>query len=353
MKTGRAVIGANYGDEGKGLVTDYLANKGGDVVVRFNGGCQAGHTVVTPDGQRHVFSHFGSGTFLGLPTYLSEDFIVNPALLKKELACLHTLGIDPQLYVNLHALVTTPWDMNEGQDFEKRVQHGSCGMGLYQTMFRNQTVPLSVGDLLAGASHLAVSRVADYYDIPVDNIGIGLFLNDCKAFAQTAIPTNDLTKWNDIIFEGAQGLLLSQDNVWRMPHLTPSYCGMRNVRKLAWQAGIDRVEPYYVSRTYMTRHGNGPLVWEDPGMKFKDNTNTRNQWQGKLRQAPLNGYSMIKRIHTDHEKPNLVLTHCDQRSPEGLATPERISGKRVLYSYGPTRNDVTEYMRPVQKTGTG
>ena len=60
----KAIIGANYGDEGKGLATDYLTGPD-SLVVRFNGGAQAGHTVCTPSGQRHVFSHIGAGSFRG------------------------------------------------------------------------------------------------------------------------------------------------------------------------------------------------------------------------------------------------------------------------------------------------
>lgn len=82
----RAVIGASFGDEGKGLVTDYLcAIQGAGIVVRFNGGAQAGHTVVTPDGLRHVHHHFGSGTLWGTPTFLSQFFIVNPIAFLAEL----------------------------------------------------------------------------------------------------------------------------------------------------------------------------------------------------------------------------------------------------------------------------
>ena len=81
----RAVIGSNFGDEGKGLVVDYLCKTGGEVVVRFNGGAQAGHTVVTPEGLRHVFRHFGSGTLYGVPTFLSQFFIVNPIIFFHEL----------------------------------------------------------------------------------------------------------------------------------------------------------------------------------------------------------------------------------------------------------------------------
>ena len=85
------VIGANYGDEGKGLATDYLASQGTkSLVVRFNGGAQAGHTVVTPDGCRHVFHHFGSGVFAEADTFLSKFFIVNPILFRTEFE--ETLG---------------------------------------------------------------------------------------------------------------------------------------------------------------------------------------------------------------------------------------------------------------------
>ena len=80
-----AVIGAGYGDEGKGLFTDYFANQHNDsIICRSNGGAQAGHTVVTPNGIRHVFSHLGAGSFSDKPTFLSEHFICNPLLFKKE-----------------------------------------------------------------------------------------------------------------------------------------------------------------------------------------------------------------------------------------------------------------------------
>ena len=63
----KAVIGAGYGDEGKGLLTDFLAAETKDtIVVRSNGGAQAGHSVVTDDGLRHVFHHIGPGALAGV-----------------------------------------------------------------------------------------------------------------------------------------------------------------------------------------------------------------------------------------------------------------------------------------------
>ena len=89
MSNVKVIIGANYGDEGKGLMTDYFAAEAKRkeefcLVVMGNGGAQRGHTVSTPEGIRHVFHHFGSGTFSGVRTYFPEYFIVNPMVFKKE-----------------------------------------------------------------------------------------------------------------------------------------------------------------------------------------------------------------------------------------------------------------------------
>ena len=117
MHHAHVVIGANYGDEGKGLMTDYLVKKhNAEVVVRFNGGAQAGHTVVTPDGQRHVFSHFGSGTLAGARTFLSKHFVANPILFLKEKKVLEELSPTKKLHnrfmwVDPSVMITTPYDM--------------------------------------------------------------------------------------------------------------------------------------------------------------------------------------------------------------------------------------------------
>ena len=95
----RIVIGANYGDEGKGLMTDYFAAQGAEqgkrvLVVTSNGGAQRGHTVTLPDGRRHVFHHFGSGTFAGADTFLCRNFILNPILYEEERSVLEKSGED-------------------------------------------------------------------------------------------------------------------------------------------------------------------------------------------------------------------------------------------------------------------
>ena len=85
----KAVIGANFGDEGKGLTTNYFAEQFNNqnkkcIVVCTNGGAQRGHTVCLPSGLRHVFHHFGSGTFQNADTLFPYEFIINPMQFKKE-----------------------------------------------------------------------------------------------------------------------------------------------------------------------------------------------------------------------------------------------------------------------------
>ena len=72
MKDIKIVIGANFGDEGKGLMVDYFSQKPNSIVVCSNGGAQRGHTVTTPNGIRHIFHHFGSGVLNLSLIHISE-----------------------------------------------------------------------------------------------------------------------------------------------------------------------------------------------------------------------------------------------------------------------------------------
>ena len=80
------VIGLGFGDEGKGLVTNYLSSPS-SLVCRFSGGHQAGHTVIE-NGKRHVFSNYGAGPLKGAPTYWSQFCTFEPIGFLKERAIL-------------------------------------------------------------------------------------------------------------------------------------------------------------------------------------------------------------------------------------------------------------------------
>ncbi len=342
----RVVIGANFGDEGKGIVTDYLCAQGGaGVVVRFNGGAQAGHTVVTPEGERHVFSHFGSGTFCDVPTYLSSFFVCNPILFFLEREKLIALGFHPEVYAHPDCLVTTFMDMiiNQVKETARGAnRHGSCGVGVHETMQRSRVPELKItmSDIWNGGKRLPaqLEEICNKYaryrtgapcDVAYQDKAIANFIDCCNDFAQIVQPLG-MAQCKDPVFEGAQGLLLDQNRKEFFPHVTHSNTGMKNVEVLCAQAGITQKEIYYVSRTYLTRHGAGPLPGEDPSMSFEDETNKAHPFQGRLRFAPLDVGALLKRCEADACPYNLVLTHCDQLAPPC---------KAGLYFSGPTRND--------------
>ena len=124
MKTAKIVIGSNFGDEGKGSMTDYFANEAKEqnkscLVVCHNGGSQKGHTVISPSGLRHVFHHFGSGNFVEADTYLASEYIVNPIIFNKELSELKRKDIVTKCYVNKDCKLATPFDMMVNQIVEE------------------------------------------------------------------------------------------------------------------------------------------------------------------------------------------------------------------------------------------
>jgi adenylosuccinate synthase len=344
----QAVVGANWGDEGKGLVVDWLCSKGDvGVVVRFNGGAQAGHTVVTPGGDRHVFRSIGSGSFYGVPTFLSSFVSVNPIAFFLELKQLAALKVTPEVYASPECLVTTFADViinRRVEDARGKGRHGSCGMGIGETVDRSQLPELKItmADIYSQANlESKLAEICDKYALFRTGKVINeprmaeSFLKACKALPEH-MPPAGIGQCKDPVFEGAQGLLLDQGNKEYFPHVSRSYTGLKNVRILCAQAGIETIEPYYVTRTYLTRHGAGPLPGEDPKLSYPDDTNVAGDYQGPLRFAPLNPKELIGRIYRDADKlpVKTVVTHRDQL--------ELADFKSDFSSYGPTRDDVRE-----------
>jgi len=397
MKTAYSVIGAGFGDEGKGLTTDYYAAKfaGNALVVRYNGGAQAGHTVTTPEGRRHVFSHFGSGSFTGAPTFLSRFFVCNPLLFMKELALLQNAGVAPKVLVDATAPVTTPYDMMINQIIEESrgaARHGSCGMGFGETIERCEAgnPALFYADLANPAAlkqklntirqdwvpqrlaRLGVQNIPAVWQDRIHADGVlQKFIDDTAAFLSIAKPAaHDFLAATTatIIFEGAQGLLLDQTR-GTFPHVTRSNTGIKNILALAADAGVDSIDATYITRAYLTRHGAGPLTGELPAAPYagiEDKTNITNTYQGSLRFAHLDIAHLQKTIAADLEDKNsrtslrlgLMVSCLDQldattqymddgklseTTPEGLVAvlKQRIAPDFTLTSRGPSRATIT------------
>jgi adenylosuccinate synthase len=333
----QAVIGAAYGDEGKGRTVDALvANAQRDGlhpwVVRFNSGAQAGHTVVTPDGRRHVFHQVGSGAFLGAPTYLGAEVVLNPWLLEVELEALANVGIPtPHLLADPCAPVSVPWDAMINQALEHARgsgRHGSCGVGFGETVERSQdpcfalrgvdlTTEARVRERLRAIRQEYVPHRLEQVGLPSD--ALGAWLDNAALidrFVADALFLGRRLEWcaplvlasqDALVFEGAQGLRLDQD-LGEFPYVTRSHTGLPGIARMARQAKLCDacpLEVHYVTRAYATRHGAGPLPDElaaAPAPGFSDITNVPNPYQGTLRFAHLDPGMLRKDIRHDQER---------------------------------------------------
>lgn len=345
-----AVIGANFGDCGKGLIVDYLCGEERpDLVVRYCGGAQAGHTVVTPTGQRHVFHHIGSGSFCNIPTFLSKYFLVNPLQFIKEVNDPTTPNIYSRIYVHPDALVTTPFDMLINQAWErKQGRYASCGIGINETMQRSKypEFVLTVKNMLN--TNIITNIFTTYIpmriqelnlDLTIDSYWIDVYCKHAVRFLNEYALITSKPHVKNIIFEGAQGLLLDQNSSY-FPFVTHANTGSKNVREMCDEWGITDIELTYVTRSYLTRHGMGPLPNEQPLPDWlKDDTNVMHEFQGPLRYAPMDD-QLAERIAKDADGLpfNVAVTHLDQYD----VLPSLPFGVKYR-AYGPTCNDVNNY----------
>ena len=305
MSNAFIVVGLGYGDEGKGTIVDYLTRQhGAHTVIRFNGGAQAAHNVITPDGLHHTFAQFGSGTLAGAHTYLSRYMIINPFDFYLEAQHLKYLGItDPYSLVSFspEALVTTPLHIAANQIREefRSGKHGTCGKGIGETQFiynvLGDTVAVKVKDLYqAGVVESKLNRLSefycetlaeDFYNQHGKTIDIAKSYQDFQKlitiredkYVRSLIDTG-----HTVIFEGAQGILLDQD-VGFHPHTTWSHTTSRNARILADDA--DDLLVIGVTRAYSTRHGEGPF-FEGLTAVLDEQHNSHEGLQGRFRHGP-------------------------------------------------------------------
>lgn len=314
----KAVIGKNFGDEGKGLATDFLCLSGTkNLVVRANGGAQSGHTVETGT-KRFVFHELSSGSFRGADTYWAATYHPDLYKLSEEIEEFEAVsGFAPKIFVSPEAGITTVLDVLLNMAFETargEGRHGSCGMGIYETELRERAgYKITVGDLInsdetwlinklseirnnyvsrrLNEEKITVAGMGEYGElIEDDNIVINYtktVYNNLKFIEPVESERELFQKYEQIIFENGQGLLLDSECKRFYPNVTGSRTGLVNIVLILKNVGEKLDEVLYVSRSYVTRHGAGELPCECvasdiPGL-ITDVTNLPNEWQGKLR----------------------------------------------------------------------
>lgn len=315
-----AVIGKNFGDEGKGFTCSRLASSlKNALIIKHNGGGQAGHTVEDPKGKwRFIHHQIGAGAEYHVPTLFAESFMPDLFQLGKEVKEFTELfGFQPILYSEKNARVTTIDDvlLNMGAELARgENRHGSCGMGIEECVQRNaagygitveELARWSKQDLLdrlkqirkeyaeRRAKILKIYPSNPYYEMLNNETVLENFVIEVKENVKLLKLVDADRKWLEkfqhLIFETGQGLLLDQDYEDYAPHLTSSKTGIHNPAVFLEKRGLFLDEAIYVTRPYVTRHGNGPLPCEVdpselPGVG-EDLTNRPNKWQGTLRYA--------------------------------------------------------------------
>lgn len=346
------VLGMGFGDEGKGLTTSFLCDQvKRPLVVRFSGGHQAGHTVVT-NGIRHVFSSFGSGTLQGVPTYWSRYCTFYPKAFLNEYKALGKKGVEPYFCVNPLAPMTTPYDVEFNRRAEEKLRHGSVGAGFGATIQRQEAYyKLFVQDLMfKDIMFQKLKNIAKYYSgIQVD---LDLFMSEAEeAYKLINICPDEILKTYDPIFEGSQGIMLDQDFGF-FPNVTRSNTTSRNALELhPW---LRQSAVYYVTRSYQTRHGNGYMTNEKK-LALKNNkleTNKSNKYQGHFRTGNLDVNLLKYAIQCDDNfsrgmAKNLVVTCLDQLEidVDRLVDDLDCSFENVYISRGPETKDLVYYKK--------
>ena len=315
-----AVIGKNFGDEGKGLAVASLSRVlGKPLIIKHNGGAQAGHTVEDAAAAwRFVHHQIGAGAEYGAPTLFAEHFMPDLYQLGKEVADFTQLfDFAPLLYSEKTARVTTIDDvlLNMGAEAARGdARHGSCGMGIDECVQRNRAGHgITVEEVAAWnetellqrlrelrtrytkerAAVLGIDRENPYFELLRNDTVLQNYVAEVKVNIGllTLVDANPdwLLQFEQLIFESGQGLLLDEDHEAYAPHLTSSKTGMHNPASFLAKRGLTLDEAIYVTRSYVTRHGAGPLPCETvrdklPGVGA-DLTNQPNEWQGTLRFA--------------------------------------------------------------------
>ena len=287
MKDVKIVIGANFGDEGKGQMTDYFAAEAAEMghtclVVCSNGGAQRGHTVLTPEGVRHVFHHFGSGTLAGADTYLPGYFILNPMIFMNEYDELDAIANGgkigtfrkmPKVYISPYSPVSTPYDMITNQIVEAargNDRHGSCGIGIWETLVRIGADGVLLGEMIKMTdreleeyltkdcknymeerlSKLGVEVIPDKWKDIIDDPGLvenyiadfRMMMEMCEIIDEAENVDREVDGqfgfhklfhgYDRVIFENGQGLLLDRCRKEYGCNTTPSNTGFRNPAEL-------------------------------------------------------------------------------------------------------------------------
>ena len=282
----RIVLGAQWGDEGKGKIVDYLSADA-DAVVRCQGGANAGHTVVV-GGAKVALHLVPSGALRQhCEVILGNGMVVDPLALCAEIRALESAGIEirSRLRLSTAAHAVLPYHRLQDQLEERRRGSGGIGttgrgigpayadkagrFGLQLGVFRQPAATLRDTLRRAAERKLELLRALD----PQLEFALEAMVEELAAVAGTLAPLlcdttarlhELLANRKQVLLEGAQGVLLDLDH-GSYPYVTSSACTAAGVLAGCGLAPRDVDAVVGVAKAYATRVGSGPFPTEIPG----------------------------------------------------------------------------------------
>ncbi|MDR0408974.1 MAG: adenylosuccinate synthase [Spirochaetaceae bacterium] len=259
------VIGAQWGDEGKGKIVDYLAGEAG-IILRFSGGANAGHTIVA-DGSEYALHLVPSGAlYKDKRVILGAGMVVDPAALFNEIELLSKRGVDTagRLFISDRAHLVLPRYIaaDKARDAARSMPIGTTGRGIGEAYrMKSERGGVRAADLDWAEMFDALPRE--------DRDFLSLYREHLLAMRLDVSAYLHEHRDENILFEGAQGTLLDLD-LGTYPYVSS---GMSGAAGAAFGGGVgpkffDRI--LGVCKAYSTRVGNGPFPTEFNALDEKE-----------------------------------------------------------------------------------
>ncbi|MCA0756339.1 adenylosuccinate synthase [Paenibacillus sp. N4] len=275
------VVGTQWGDEGKGKITDYLA-EGADVVARYQGGNNAGHTILI-DNKKYKLTMIPSGIFNHNKTcVIGNGMVINPAALIDEINYIHENGFSTEnLKISDRAHVIMPYHLvldglEEDRKGDNKIGTTRKGIGPCY-MDKAARNGIRIADLMdaeefdarvraiAAEKNQLIEQVYGSEPLDVDKI-ISDYLGYAEVLRQyvtdTSVVLNDaIDEGKKVLFEGAQGVMLDIDQ-GTYPYVTSSNPSAGGVC-IGSGVGPSKIQQVIgVAKAYTTRVGDGPFPTE-------------------------------------------------------------------------------------------
>ncbi len=350
------IVGAQWGDEGKGKMVDYLAEDA-KITVRYSGGANAGHTIIT--GNTIYKVHLVPSGIVGKDkiAVLGSGMVIDPEALFSELEELKSQGLDweGRVLVSDRAHLVLPHykDLDKDMESKRRIPIGTTGRGIGIAYAQKaQRDGLRVGDLYSQSVWNTLSESEKSYLTPYKDKMKSMVINQASFMAKH--------KGENTLFEGAQGVLLDLD-IGTYPFVSSGVSAAAGA-SLGGGIGPRAIDKILgVFKAYCTRVGNGPFPTEfkagrdeEKGLKLREIGKEFGVTTGRARRCGYLDLVALKYVVQTNSIDGLIITKMDiydTFDEISVCTAYDINGTKT--EDFPTSCDELETVVPVTKSFKG